>query len=690
MNYRCLKCTALAVVIFTSGGQSAEGQADSAAEAMLTPEPPLLSYELEDRLAPGLILQLRAAGEGANQTRPDFRRARLATLKVPAGAPASPFVAPGPFLAVWRGYLYSELGDEVDFHLSGRGAAQLLINTAVVLEGNGDLAAAGSQRVQLEFGHNLIELRYATEESGAADVALTWSGDTFLREPLPPTVLFHDPEAGSLLEAQKIRHGRELFATHSCRACHQGWADEQVQRSMPELTRENPNLQQLGQRVQANWLHQWILNPTSLRNEVHMPAAPLGNDPRQRRQAAADLVAFLVAGDDATSALERKPESSAATDGELFDRGEILFETKGCFGCHAFSPPEEDDDYQRVTLHYAAAKYSQPSLIEYLLAPQQHAPWSRMPHLDLSRSDALALSVYIEESSPGRCETPPELANGDPARGERLFRSVGCAHCHQVGDAPLEKPALGSDWSADQMTLGCLAEEGRQSPSAPLFSFSADDREALAAMLTQHRDSLRRRVPQEVSERYVSALRCAVCHSRDGQANRLDELVFEESVTGMPPEIPPHLTWTGEKLQRDWVRQLVAGELPYRARPWMTLRMPQYPARAADLAEGLAFEHGIGVEQDEPPPADEQLVDFGRQLTLQAPRGFFCVQCHAVGDQPPAGAFDHKGVNFVHVAERLRREYYQRWMTDPVRLDPGSKMPKFSADGESTDIDWAL
>jgi hypothetical protein len=73
----------------------------------------------------------------------------------------------------------------------------------------------------------------------------------------------------------------------------------------------------------------------------------------------------------------------------------------------------------------------------------------------------------------------------------------------------------------------------------------------------------------------------------------------------------------------------------------------------------------------------------GRQL-IERERGFFCVECHAVGEKPAAGAFSHHGVNFSHVSERLQYDYYRRWITDPVRVDPASKMPKFSADGVST------
>ena len=50
--------------------------------------------------------------------------------------------------------------------------------------------------------------------------------------------------------------------------------------------------------------------------------------------------------------------------------------------------------------------------------------------------------------------------------------------------------------------------------------------------------------------------------------------------------------------------------------------------------------------------------------------GFGCVQCHGVGDTPPVQVFERQGVNFDVAAERLRKEYYMRWLLDPLRIDP--------------------
>ena len=56
--------------------------------------------------------------------------------------------------------------------------------------------------------------------------------------------------------------------------------------------------------------------------------------------------------------------------------------------------------------------------------------------------------------------------------------------------------------------------------------------------------------------------------------------------------------------------------------------------------------------------------------------GFGCVQCHGVGDKRPVQVFERQGVNFDVAAARLRKDYYMRWLLDPQRIDPDSRMPK--------------
>jgi hypothetical protein len=104
--------------------------------------------------------------------------------------------------------------------------------------------------------------------------------------------------------------------------------------------------------------------------------------------------------------------------------------------------------------------------------------------------------------------------------------------------------------------------------------------------------------------------------------------------------------------------------------------MPAFPARAADLAQGFASEHGFAFRSDPYPAPDPAQVPIGQRLIGQA-GGFSCVQCHSVAQRPPLAPFEAPAINFAYASERLRKEYYHRWMWNPIRVDPGTKMPQF-------------
>ena len=49
----------------------------------------------------------------------------------------------------------------------------------------------------------------------------------------------------------------------------------------------------------------------------------------------------------------------------------------------------------------------------------------------------------------------------------------------------------------------------------------------------------------------------------------------------------------------------------------------------------------------------------------------------------PTAAFELEGVNFALAHERLRKEWFIRWMDNPSSVTPSTKMPRYSEDGKS-------
>jgi len=133
------------------------------------------------------------------------------------------------------------------------------------------------------------------------------------------------------------------------------------------------------------------------------------------------------------------------------------------------------------------------------------------------------------------------------------------------------------------------------------------------------------------------------CHVRDKQQDVWSTIKPEVDafLATLPPEPPkkaeselapdqnrPNLTYAGEKLKPEWSAKFIAGQVPYKPRPWIFARMPGFPARAELLAKGLAAQHGCTFTSPPPDKSDPELAAAGRKLAGRN-GGFSCNQCHS-------------------------------------------------------------
>ena len=94
------------------------------------------------------------------------------------------------------------------------------------------------------------------------------------------------------------------------------------------------------------------------------------------------------------------------------------------------------------------------------------------------------------------------------------------------------------------------------------------------------------------------------------------------------------------------------------------------------LAAGFASDHGYSADPVKEPAPNAELATIGQRLAGKE-GGFSCVQRHAVAGQAAGDAFEAPGVNFAYVKDRLRHDYYTRWVRNPLRIDRGTRMPTF-------------
>jgi hypothetical protein len=113
--------------------------------------------------------------------------------------------------------------------------------------------------------------------------------------------------------------------------------------------------------------------------------------------------------------------------------------------------------------------------------------------------------------------------------------------------------------------------------------------------------------------------------------------------------------------------------------------MPGFAIRAYGIAQGFAEEHGCPPTYPAYAPPDKMLADIGQTLAGRAPNASFsCVQCHSINQQPALAPFEAPAINFMYATARIRQDYYYRWIHDPLRVDPETKMPRFDdADGKT-------
>jgi mono/diheme cytochrome c family protein len=621
-------------------------------------KPGKLSKDDIAKLEPGLTLRFLSPDRMLVL---DARRVRLAALHVPEGSAPSVQLTPGKFEAELTGLVKLPLKGEYTFRLVGTGDAKLAINgkTVVALEQS---AAKESAAVELVKGYNLLTVAYTSPAKGPSAIRVYWAGENFAWEPLPPDLLFSRKDEANLLSAGSLREGRLLFATHSCAHCHKlpGKIDRD-QCAMPEMRQQPPSLEGIGKRLEPAFLAKWIADPRALRPEATMPRVLHGPGAAQE---AADIAAYLAT-------LTTDMGAPGPEDGDAATGGK-LFLTFGCITCHRLEAPADKDDYQRLSLYYAAAKFLPGALAAFLRQPQQHYPWIRMPDFKLDAQEASALAAYLRAEAKGKIAAP---AQGDPGRGAKLFQSAGCVQCHvTAAGAKLPPPSLAFPAIP---VKGCLADDRSGLGKAPDFALTDVQRRGLRTFLGSDLKSLLQETPSEFSLRQMKLLQCGACHSRDGVQSRWYSVLIDEG-GGLQPEYLPHLTWTGEKLHAEWTEKQVAGTQDHRVRPWIKARMPAFPARAAMIATGLSYEHGYGLNEDPRPEPDAKLAAIGAKLLPQV-GGFNCVQCHAVGDNKAVAPFEAEGINLRDAAVRLRYEFYARWMPEPTRVDPTTRMTKFTA-----------
>lgn len=206
--------------------------------------------------------------------------------------------------------------------------------------------------------------------------------------------------------------GRVLLGELGCVHCHKV-DDAQAAWLTPK---QAPILEDVGQRITPQYLNDFITDPQMIKPGTTMPHALHGVPVAKRGEVAEVLTHFL-----ASQGGPLLSDSSTFT-GAQVAQGEKLFHTIGCVACHEPREPaskfeivqseqpdafEDADDTARpdaaserggrafVALPDLGRKTTHNQLTKFLLDPLKHRPSGRMPSLNLSPTEALAIAAYL-------------------------------------------------------------------------------------------------------------------------------------------------------------------------------------------------------------------------------------------------------------------------------------------------------
>jgi glucose/arabinose dehydrogenase/mono/diheme cytochrome c family protein len=619
----------------------------------------------DDEFRPGVRLTLQVGDAQVHRIERD-----LELITPPAPASVDPRLPPGPVTATWDGALLIKSDEPLRFHVYLHGQVSITLGGKEVLraETNGQQWVSGPALVP-GLGEQPLHI---VAKDFRSVIRFAWSGESFPLEPVPFHALFHSP--GQSVPAA-IETGRLQWDALGCAACHADGA--------APVSRIAPALHAVGEGTTAESLLQ-RLRRTVPETHSRMPAFGFNAED------AAAITAYLhsVRKD---VALPKPPKLGEAKDRAA---GTELVKSLGCLACHTWNTLGQSPVWGGGPLETVAAKRQPQWLLQWLTDPVLLNADHRMPVFTLTETERKQIVAALAgDAKPLTVENPPAntVARAVIDRGKRLITEARCASCHAIPDIKAPEERLPGIQSRQPMnTEGCWKSAPDRVRKRP--AYRPEVAATIAASLSTGR---LQREPESLVLRGRALLvekNCVACHDRNG-GRGLSAIVRDvvQSVPAWegqaPTLVPPSLTAVGDRMRDDPLALAIKGEQKPRM-TWLKVRMPKFRHTQQEVA--LIARHFIQHDLIPPDPpatprypihetaasADPAVLLAGRELT--GGKGFSCVACHALKDyQPPKVALGTRGSDLYQLGERMRPEYFFRWMRSPLRVLPGIEMPGY-------------
>jgi cytochrome c551/c552 len=477
-------------------------------------------------------------------------------------------------------------------------------------------------------------------------------------------------------------HGKELFETRGCLACHSIGEGDQMQGGTFAA-----NLTRVGEKDNYDYLVRWVhnarertrpyclfekkdigpedyakkglpyvfdLDHTRCPNDGHelqvqnmtvMPSLRLSPEDAQ------DLASYLVT--------LKKQEPAVYADAPFMDDPNLKEEGKkwvrhfGCAGCHEISGLE-DEGRIGTELTFEGSK-------------------------PIERLDFALLTEVAQRGSHEPITDADDLARLPEGPAKRPWYDGKGFFEHKLAEPNIwDQGKIKPETEKLRMpNLHLTKEQIRQ-----LTTFLMGSQESPLPASYQYRPLDYRRDIQD-GWWVVRKYNCMGCHQLiPGQKTSLMTMTRYQGADGQE-QLPPKLLTEGARVDPQWLLGFLTNPALSEketnrngVRPYLQVHMPTFSLSENELGKLVRFFQALSRQPfpyipEQVPPLTAKETDMARSLfsSPAAP----CLKCHATGD--PAHDRTATAPNFLQARGRLKADWVERWIIDPQAISPGTSMP---------------
>ncbi len=452
--------------------------------------------------------------------------------------------------------------------------------------------------------------------------------------------------------AEDLNRGEKLVRRKGCYGCHKIKGHE-------DLPNPGPGLRKIKAKVDKKWMYRWIRKPSAFKHSRMPNFYGLSNDsePRFRDYNTVEIRAiteYLWNMSETPDNWEELPSDMAGN----AERGQELFEKRGCEACHSVNKPTEwankGENWTRgfgFDLGGVSEKVeSKEWLFNWIKNPKRYDAHARMPDLGLSDEEALHIATYLKEHPRfGNIRQEREFKRPFPDEDEIKNKGL---------DELIRKQLMVSHSEyVVRRLMDLLSQENVTEED--LKKASAD--KTVQRVVRDIDDPYRRKLVW-LGDKMIRMRGCANCHDIKGMedAGKVGAELSGSNAVGSKPlfmfafgnlkeEALPHGAemkkeleqkgWLLRETRWDWLEQKLKHprsfdygqpELAYRSK----LKMPKFELTEEEVTSITTFLMGLTKEEipheyrDEP-EGKEREIEKGKRIIQENN----CTGCHRIGVQ---------------------------------------------------------